>query len=49
MTLATITRLCADGLFKLHIEGVYPLQQTAGAHRVSAEVHVTGKLVIKVR
>lgn len=48
ITLATIARLCADGLFKLHIEGAYPLQQTADAHRVSAEGHVTGKLVINV-
>lgn len=48
LILANIARLCANGLFKLHIAGVYPLQQTADAHRVSAEGHVTGKLVIKV-
>lgn len=48
LALAKIARLCADGLFRLHIEDVYPLHQTADAHRVSAEGHVTGKLVIKV-
>ncbi|MFE4108817.1 NADP-dependent oxidoreductase [Kosakonia sp. YIM B13611] len=49
IALAKIARLCAGGLFTLPIQGVYPLQQTADAHRVSAEGHVTGKLVIKVR
>lgn len=49
IALAKIARLCAGGLFTLPIQGVYSFQQTADAHRVSAEGHVTGKLIIKVR
>lgn len=46
---AEVAQLCAHGLFQLPVQGVYPLEQTAEAHRVSAEGHVTGKLIIKVR
>ena len=48
LILAEAARLCEDGYFKLHIQSVFAFEQTADAHRVSAEGHVTGKLVIKV-
>lgn len=44
-----INCFCARGLFTLHIQDVYTFEQTADAHRVSAEGHVTGKLVIRIR
>lgn len=45
---ADVANLCARGLFTLHIQDVYTFEQTAQAHRVSAEGHVTGKLVIRI-
>jgi NADPH:quinone reductase-like Zn-dependent oxidoreductase len=45
---AEVARLCCAGLFRLHIEQTFPLEQTARAQEVSARGHVTGKLVICV-
>lgn len=41
-----IARLCAEGRFRLHIDRTFALEETAEAHRLSAEGRVTGKLVI---
>jgi NADPH:quinone reductase-like Zn-dependent oxidoreductase len=46
--LADVARLCSEGLFCLHVEQTFPLEQTREAHEVSAKGHVTGKLVITV-
>jgi NADPH:quinone reductase-like Zn-dependent oxidoreductase len=46
--LADVARLCSEGLFRLHVDQTFPLEQTAKAEEVSAKGHVTGKLVITV-
>lgn len=46
--LADVARLCSQGLFRLHIEQTFPLEQTATAQAVSARGRVTGKLVISI-
>ncbi len=46
--LAEVARLYSDGLFQLHVERVFPLEQTAKAQELSAQGHVTGKLIISV-
>jgi len=46
--LAEVARLCSEGLFHLHVEQTFPLEQTAAAQEMSAAGHVTGKLVIRV-
>jgi len=46
--LADVARLCSEGLFRLHVDQTFPLEQTAKAQEVSAKGHVTGKLVITV-
>ena len=46
--LADVARLCSDGLFHLHVDQTFPLEQTAEAQEISAKEHVTGKLVITV-
>jgi len=46
--LADVARLCSEGLFRLHVDRTFPLEQTAQAQEVSAEGRVTGKLVISV-
>lgn len=43
---AHIARLCAEGRFRLHVDRTFALEETAEAHRISAEGRVTGKLVI---
>jgi NADPH:quinone reductase-like Zn-dependent oxidoreductase len=43
---AEVARLCSKGLFRLHIERTFPLEQTSLAQALSAEGHVTGKLVL---
>lgn len=45
---ADVARLCSNGLFRLHVERVFPLEQTAEAQELSAKGHVTGKLIISV-
>lgn len=45
---AEVARLCSLGLFHLHIEQIFPLEQTAAAQELSAKGHVTGKLIISV-
>jgi NADPH:quinone reductase-like Zn-dependent oxidoreductase len=45
---AEVARLCSEGLFRLRVERTFPLEQTAAAQEVSAQGHVTGKLVICV-
>lgn len=45
---ANVASLCDRGLFILHIQDVYTFEQTAEAHRISAEGRVTGKLVIRI-
>ena len=45
---AEVARLCSEGLFRLRVEQSFPLVQTAAAQEVSAEGHVTGKLIICV-
>ena len=46
--LAEVARLCSQGLFRLHVEQSFPLEQTAEAQEVSANGHVTGKLIISI-
>ena len=46
--LADVARLCSEGLFRLHIDQAFPLEQTAAAQEVSAGGRVTGKLVITI-
>lgn len=46
--LAYIATLCSTGLFHLRIDQIFPLEQTAEAHAVSARGHVTGKLIISI-
>jgi NADPH:quinone reductase-like Zn-dependent oxidoreductase len=46
--LSDVAQLCSEGLFRLHIEQIFPLEQTAEAQKVSALGHVTGKLIISV-
>ena len=43
-----VARLCSEGLFRLRVEQTFPLERTAAAQEVSAQGHVTGKLVICV-
>jgi NADPH:quinone reductase-like Zn-dependent oxidoreductase len=45
---ADMARLCSEGLFRLRVEQTFPLEQTAQAQKVSAEGHVTGKLIISI-
>jgi NADPH:quinone reductase-like Zn-dependent oxidoreductase len=45
---AEVARLCSEGLFRLHVEQIFPLEQTALAQEVSARGHVTGKLIISI-
>jgi NADPH:quinone reductase-like Zn-dependent oxidoreductase len=45
---AEVARLCSEGLFRLRIQQTFPIEQTAAAQEVSAQGHVTGKLVICV-
>ncbi|WP_026792044.1 NADP-dependent oxidoreductase [Pleomorphomonas oryzae] len=42
----SMAQLCSEGRFHLHIDRTFALEQTAEAHRISAEGRVTGKLVI---
>lgn len=46
--LAEVARLYSEGLFRLHVEQTFPLEQTAQAQKVSAAGHVTGKLIISI-
>ncbi|MGB0748534.1 MAG: NADP-dependent oxidoreductase [Magnetospiraceae bacterium] len=41
-------RLYSEGALDLHIEKTFPMERIAEAHALSAEGHVTGKLVITV-
>ncbi len=45
---AEVARLYSAGLFRLHVDRVFPLEQTAAAQEMSAKGHVTGKLIISV-
>ncbi|MBB6488772.1 NADP-dependent oxidoreductase [Rhizobium lusitanum] len=45
---ADVARLCSEGLFRLHVEQTFPLEQTALAQDVSARGRVMGKLVISL-
>jgi NADPH:quinone reductase-like Zn-dependent oxidoreductase len=45
---AEVARFCTEAKFHLHVEQVFPLEQTAEAQKVSARGHVTGKLIIAV-
>lgn len=45
---ADVARFYSAGLFRLHVEQTFPLEQTARAQEISAKGHVTGKLVISV-
>jgi len=44
--LAEAAQLYSDGALRLHVEKTYPMAETAAAQALSAEGHVTGKLVI---
>jgi len=44
--LADVARFYSEGLFHLHVEQTFPLEQTARAQEVSARGRVKGKLVI---
>jgi NADPH:quinone reductase-like Zn-dependent oxidoreductase len=46
--LADVARVCSEGLFRLHVDQTFPLDQTAEAQEVSAKGHVTGKLIISI-
>ncbi|MEW5423575.1 NADP-dependent oxidoreductase [Amorphus sp. 3PC139-8] len=46
--LAEAARLYSEGALRLQVEKTFPLAQTAEAQALSAEEHVTGKLVISV-
>ena len=46
--LAEASRLYSEGTLKLRIEKTFPMAQIAEAHALSAQGHVTGKLVITV-
>ncbi len=43
---ADVARLCSKGLFRLHVEQTFPLEQTALAQDISARGRVMGKLII---
>ncbi|TIX90308.1 NADP-dependent oxidoreductase [Rhizobium sp. P44RR-XXIV] len=43
-----VARLYSEGLFRLHVEQTFPLEQTAQAMEVSAKGRVTGKLIISM-
>ncbi|WP_267555285.1 NADP-dependent oxidoreductase [Rhizobium rhizogenes] len=43
-----VARLYSEGLFRLHVEQTFPLEQTAQAMDVSAKGRVTGKLIISM-
>ena len=43
-----VARLYSEGLFRLHVEQTFPLEQTAKAQEVSAKGRVTGKLIISM-
>lgn len=43
-----VARLCSEGLFALHVEQTFALEQTAEAQQVSANGRVTGKLIISI-
>lgn len=43
-----VARLYSEGLFRLHVDRTFPLEQTAEAQEVSAKGRVTGKLVISI-
>jgi NADPH:quinone reductase-like Zn-dependent oxidoreductase len=43
-----VARLYSEGLFRLHVEQTFPLEQTAEAMEVSARGRVTGKLIISM-
>jgi NADPH:quinone reductase-like Zn-dependent oxidoreductase len=45
---ADVARLYSEGLFRLRVEQIFPLEQIAEAHEVSAKGRVTGKLIISV-
>ncbi len=45
---ADVARLCSEGRFRLHVDRIFPLEQTAEAQEVSATGRVTGKLIISV-
>ncbi len=45
---ADVARLYSEGLFRLHLEQTFPLEQTAQAQKISAEGRVTGKLIISI-
>ena len=43
-----VARLYSEGLFRLHVEQAFPLEQTAKAQDISAKGRVTGKLIISI-
>ncbi|HEY0307864.1 MAG TPA: NADP-dependent oxidoreductase [Acidobacteriaceae bacterium] len=43
-----VAQLCSEGLFHLHVEQTFSLEQTAQAQELSARGHVTGKLIISI-
>lgn len=48
LVLADVARLCSAGLFRLHVERSFSLEQTREAQEVSARGHVMGKLIISI-
>jgi NADPH:quinone reductase-like Zn-dependent oxidoreductase len=46
--LSDVSHFCSEGLFRLHVEQTFSLEQTAVAQDVSAKGHVTGKLIILI-
>jgi NADPH:quinone reductase-like Zn-dependent oxidoreductase len=46
--LAEAARLYSEGAFRLAVGKIFPLAQAAQAHKLCAEGHVTGKLIISI-
>lgn len=45
---AEVARLCSEGLFHLRLDRIFSLEQTGEAQEISAQGHVTGKLIIAI-
>ncbi len=46
--MAELAQLFDAGKLKVHLDGVFPLQEAAQAHKLSEDGHVRGKLVLNV-
>jgi NADPH:quinone reductase-like Zn-dependent oxidoreductase len=46
--MAEMAQLFDAGQLKIHLDGVFPLQEAGQAHKLSENGHVRGKLVLTV-